>query len=146
MPWIERRKSISMSKSLIIDNYLTGIRISARGRTQSWPVLQQDSSGQEMAERLCPSAFNRAERAMIEGAEHRQHTLTGFPGASHVLSKLPFRTTPRCPVVLPGRCPPANSSGSRTSMILAPRCCHWPTSFGKMSCMITPAEPQESVE
>jgi len=54
-----------------------------------------------MAERLCPSAFNRAERAMIEGAERRQRTLTGFPGASHVLSKLPFRTTPRCPVVLP---------------------------------------------
>ena len=37
---------------------------------------------------------------MIEGAEHRQRTLIGFPGASHVLSKLPFRTTPRCPVVL----------------------------------------------
>ena len=55
-----------------------------------------------MAERLCPSAFNRAERAMIEGAERRQRTLVGFPGASHVLSKLPFMTTPRCPVVLPG--------------------------------------------
>ena len=27
-PWIERRKSIGMRKSLIIDNYLTGIRIS----------------------------------------------------------------------------------------------------------------------
>ena len=40
---------------------------------------------------------------MIEGAERRQRTLTGFPGASHVLSKLPFRTTPRCPVVLPAR-------------------------------------------
>ena len=38
---------------------------------------------------------------MIEGAERRQRTLVGFPGASHVLSKLPFRTTPRCPVVLP---------------------------------------------
>ena len=75
--------------------------VSARGRTQSWPVLQQDSSGQEMAERLCPSAFNRVERAMIEGAERRQRTLTGFLEASHVLSKLPFRTTPRCPVVLP---------------------------------------------
>ena len=77
--------------------------VSARGRTQSWPVLQQDSSGQEMAERLCPSAFDRVERAMIEGAERRQRTLVGFPGASHVLSKLPFRTTPRCPVVLPVR-------------------------------------------
>ena len=75
--------------------------VSARGRTQSWPVLQQDSSGQEMAERLYPSAFNRAERAMIKGAERRQRTFTGFPEASHVLSKLPFRTTPRCPVVLP---------------------------------------------
>ena len=64
-------------------------------------VVLQDSSGQEMAERLCPSAFYRVERAMIEGAEHRQCTLTGFPGTSHVLSKLPFRTTPRCPVVLP---------------------------------------------
>ena len=29
-PWIERRKSIVMRKSLIIDNYLTGIRIRAR--------------------------------------------------------------------------------------------------------------------
>ena len=75
--------------------------VSARGRTQSWPVLPQDSSGQEMTQRLCPSAFNRFERAMIEGAERRQRTSTGFPGASHVLSKLPFRTTPRCPVVLP---------------------------------------------
>ena len=54
-----------------------------------------------MAERLYPSAFNRAERAMIEGAERRQRTLTGFLEASHVLLKLPFRTTLRCPVVLP---------------------------------------------
>ena len=44
---------------------------------------------------------------MIEGAERRQRTLTGFPGASHVLSKLPFRTTPRCPVVLPAPTPSA---------------------------------------
>ena len=42
---------------------------------------------------------------MIEGAERRQRTLAGFPGASHVLSKLPFRTTPRCPVVLPALLP-----------------------------------------
>ena len=28
-PWTERRKLIGMSKSLIIDNYLTGIRMTA---------------------------------------------------------------------------------------------------------------------
>ena len=50
---------------------------------------------------------------MIEGAERRQRTLTGFPGASHVLSKLPFRTTPRCPVVLLGSASPGENGASR---------------------------------
>ena len=100
---------------------LIGVDISARGRTQSWPVLQQDSSGQEMAERLCPSVFNRVGRAMLERAERRQRTLTGFPGASHVLSKLPFRTTPRCPVVLPAGADRTEMRGSACRSALARR-------------------------
>ena len=52
---------------------------------------------------------------MIEGAERRQRILTGFPGASHVLSKLPFRT-----LAFPLRAAPVEGSETVKTIQYAP--------------------------
>ena len=57
-PWIERRKSIGMRKSLIIDNYLTGIRISQPPAAARW------------AERdLSAGVLNRLQDCTVDVAE-----------------------------------------------------------------------------
>ena len=53
-PWIERRKSIGISKSLIIDNYLTGIHIMER--ISAFQIRKPGSTPRRMSRRALPTA------------------------------------------------------------------------------------------